>query len=305
MINYYYKSLKDNELKEVDKALVGCWVNIITADVKELEKIAAELNLEAGHLTDVIDQNEVPRVETEGEHFYCFVRLPITENDETRTMPVLFVYTPDNTITVSVEDSGFLGYALKNNGFNTTQKSKVFLQFIKYIFSQYQATLSTVAKKSNAVFSRTIEARNEDVLNLVGFEETVNELMSAIVPTKEGLNLLTAKGAGYLHKEDHDLIEDAELMAGQILVLAKNQMQSIKNVREAYSTVITNNLNRVVKLFTSLTVVMTIPTIIFSFYGMNVSLPYGSHNVAAALIGLFTLLLVAGTVLLLSKKKMI
>jgi magnesium transporter len=88
-----------------------------------------------------------------------------------------------------------------------------------------------------------------------------------------------------LYKEDHELTEDLVVSSNQLVELCKSTLKNIVNIREAYSTIVTNDLNKVIKLFTSLTVILTIPTIIASLYGMNVALPFANHPDAFWLVG--------------------
>lgn len=81
-------------------------------------------------------------------------------------------------------------------------------------------------------------------------------------------------------EDEIDLVEDLALENAQNMEIAKDNIRTIVNVRESYSTILTNNLNNVIKLFTSLTVILTIPTILGSFFGMNVALPLADHPYA-------------------------
>lgn len=77
-----------------------------------------------------------------------------------------------------------------------------------------------------------------------------------------------------------DTIEDLSLESGQLAQITKDTIRNMVNIREAYSTILTNNLNRVIKLFTSLTIILTLPTIVGTFYGMNVALPFAQNPYA-------------------------
>ena len=87
-----------------------------------------------------------------------------------------------------------------------------------------------------------------------------------------------------LYEEDKDLIEDLLLSNTQLIELSQNNLRTIVNIREGYSTIMTNNLNRIIKLFTSLTVILTIPTMIASIYGMNINLPLANNPLAFIII---------------------
>ena len=120
----------------------------------------------------------------------------------------------------------------------------------------------------------------------------LNEFLSDLIPTNSIINTLLANRNFKFTEDERDLLEDIKLSNNQLIELSKANLKTIVNIREAYSTIMTNNLNRVIKLFTSLTVLLTIPTIIASIYGMNVQLPFADQSwVFAGIIGLIILIL--------------
>ncbi|KXK10525.1 MAG: Zinc transport protein ZntB [Microgenomates bacterium OLB23] len=117
-------------------------------------------------------------------------------------------------------------------------------------------------------------------MRFVELEGTLNDFRPALVRTNNILESLTSGRHLTFRENDRDLIEDIVLSNRQLIEQTDDSIRTIKNVREAYTTIMTNNLNQVIKLLTSLTVIFTIPTMIASLYGMNVSLPLGDHPLA-------------------------
>ena len=138
---------------------------------------------------------------------------------------------------------------------------------------------------------------NKDIVQFVRYESTLNNFLSALIPTNVSLdNLLTGKYLK-LYEDDKDFIEDIFLMNEQLIASCKSNLRAISNIRDAYSTIMTNNLNRVIKILTVLTIVLTIPTMVASFYGMNVGIP-GSGSPISFLIIIVGAFLLSGLVLL-------
>src|SRR4030042_71073 len=125
---------------------------------------------------------------------------------------------------------------------------------------------------------------NKDIVQFVNFEGVINDFLAALVPTNTILNNLLNSTASRrlleLYEEDKDLIEDLFLSNNQLIELCKANLKTIVNIREADSTIMTNNLNRVIKFFTALTIILTVPMIASSFYGMNINLPFAEHPMA-------------------------
>ena len=108
-----------------------------------------------------------------------------------------------------------------------------------------------------------------------------------------------------LFEEDMELVEDLSLSNRQLIEIAKSNLKNIVNVREAYSTIMTNNLNKTMKTLTSITVILTIPTIVASFFGMNVDLPFDNHPLAYVFILLLTFIVGGIVVYFLIKRKLL
>ena len=110
-------------------------------------------------------------------------------------------------------------------------------------------------------------------MQFVLFENDLHDFNLALVKTNKDISSLLSRKIVPLSNPEHDKLEDVYLSNSQLIDICNENIRTIVNLRESYSTIITNNLNRVIKLFTSLTVILTIPTVISSFFGMNVVLP--------------------------------
>ena len=133
--------------------------------------------------------------------------------------------------------------------------------------------------------------KNKDIVLFVQYENMLYDIESALVRINAILLTLLPGKIIKLSPSEHALVKDLNLDNDQYIEITKENLRSITNIREAYSTIMTNNLNRVIKLFTSLTVILTIPTIIGTFYGMNVKIPYQASPYAFMFIVSITILL--------------
>jgi magnesium transporter len=171
------------------------------------------------------------------------------------------------------------------------------LQLFSRLVASYNQFLTDISRRVRRLGIRLEEITNKEIAQLVAFEGVLNDFLSALVPTNTILgNLLSSKFLK-LYEEDKELIEDLILSIGQLVEICKSNLKTMVNIRESYSTIMTNNLNRVIKLLTALTVILAVPTMIASFFGMNVALPGAGSPHAFVWIFGFTVL-IAGLLLL-------
>ena len=274
MITIYYKTLKEQELQTLEKFKTGSWVAVENPTEEELDFLAQNLTLNRDLLADAVDPHEVPRVEREGGVTYVYTRVPFQEEIEATTAPLMIAVGKNFVLTISHRSLPF--FTKFHEGrveFYTTQKTKLFLQIFSEINTTYSSFINNIAKNVRGVTVRLEDIGNKEIKQFVMFEGSLNDFLAALVPTNTLLNNLLSGKFLQLYEQDHELVEDLMLSNRQLIELCQSNMRSISNVREGYSTIMSNNLNRVIKILTALTIILTVPTIIASFYGMNVRLP--------------------------------
>ena len=277
MVKIYQKTIRDKAIKEVDSFKVGSWIYIENPTEEEIKSIADKHSLDESLFKDALDLYEVPRIEFEKKTVYVFTRVPHTAEAGTATVPILIVIGENFVLTLSEKSLPFLERFLTGKiDFTTTQKTKLFLQIFSEIVATYNSSLNDISRRVRSVGIHLEEITNKDIGQLVRFEGMLNDFLSALTPTNTILgNLLSGKFIA-LYEEDRDLVEDLSLGIGQLVESGKANLKTMVNIREAYSTIVTNNLNRIIRLLTALTVIIAIPTMVFSFFGMNVALPYAA-----------------------------
>lgn len=286
MIKIYHKTIKDRELGEIIDFRVGSWIYAENPTEEKLQKIAADFSLDANLLKDALDPYEVPRFEIDNGTLFVFTRAPFQEkNNRVSTLPLLIAVGANFVLTISQMHFPFFEkFETDKIEFTTTQKTKLLIQFFSEIIASYNNFLTSINRSVRGVSIRVENITNQNIIQFVTFEGIINDFLSDLVPTSAILkNLISAESSGRfleLYEEDKDLIEDLSLSSNQLIELCRATLKTIVNIREAYSTIMTNNLNRVIKFFTALTIIMTIPMIISSFYGMNIDLPFAGHPLA-------------------------
>lgn len=289
MIRYFYKNLRSKHLKELDNYQQGAWVCVEEPTEDEINFLVQEFKLDPGHVQDAMDEEEVPRLEKEGELSYIFVRYAFSTQDvEITTAPLLFIVGPNLLVTITPHKVPRLQRFFDGKfEFATTQRTKLVLQILTQVADQYEGFINNTSKQIKLMRQqlKEHEINNEDFVNFVMIEDELNEFLSALLPTTAILRRLLLGRHIPLFSEDQDIVEDLLLNNEQSIEGCRSNIKTVASIRDSYSTIASNNLNRSIKWLTAATVAITVPNIFFSLYGMNVALPFqqslGQNNLAA------------------------
>jgi len=288
MINYYQKMLKSLKLRKLKDFRVGSAVIAFNLQEDELKLLSSKFSLDYGLLNDALDPYEAPRMEIKKGLIYIFARFPRQRdnNEQIFTDPILLVVGQDFLLSVSQEEPIFIKNLLKKNECFTTQRTKLLLEIINQTEYLYNNLLTTIHKKIN-YFSFNIEkVKDKDIYSFLNFEVLLNEFLNALIPLRHILETMKQGKIIELYEEDREFIDDIKLLNDQLIERAKSGLSNLVNIRKSYEVITTNKLNRTMKLLTTITVVLALPTMIASFYGMNVHLPYADkHWIFGALMG--------------------
>lgn len=310
MITYYHKNLRAKQLSTLEAYQPGAWVCVESPTSKEIDYLVDTFKLDPGHMEDAQDADEMPRLEKEGDMTYIFVRYAYTNEElELTTTPLLFVVGPDVLITVALGQlprlERFTGGKVS---FNTTQRTKLVLQILHEIVDQYDVFINNISRQIKIIRSRlhSHAVANQDFIDFVLIEDELNEFLSALLPTTAILRRLLLGRHIQLYAEDQDIVEDLLLNNEQSIENCQSNIKTVINIREAYSTIASNNLNRSMKWLTAATVLITLPNIFFSMYGMNVMLPFQTEdNLIGFSVVVATAVSVTALVIVIGRRKRI
>ncbi|MDD2680859.1 MAG: magnesium transporter CorA family protein [Patescibacteria group bacterium] len=275
MINYYKRSIKNLNIKSSKEYKEGCIILVSSPEEKELDDLALEFSLERDLLSDALDPYEVPRMELEKNAVYAFARIPTEITGRTATIPLLIIVGNGFLMLVAKKDLDFLFKDLrKRKDFFTTQKTTSFLQIFGEIQADYGQMLTKINKKVNYFSLNMHEIKDNDISNFINFEITLNEFLSALIPIRHTLNNTSHGKILSFSDDDTEMLEDLRLQNEQLIERCKSNLTNSTNLRQAYEVISTSRLNRTMKLLTGMTVILALPTMVTSFYGMNVALPF-------------------------------
>ncbi|MBP6005493.1 magnesium transporter CorA family protein [Candidatus Saccharibacteria bacterium] len=284
MIKYYYKNAK-GKITSATRKRDGSVLYLLKPSNEELRNISKRYKLDIDILTDALDTFEVPRLDLDNGTLYLFVRYATTDEEVISTNLVLIVYRKDLLIFIANDGArGMIREALEQNK-NETHLDTVW-SFLDLINNSYEKTMLKINKRINEAKRNLAAAHdisNKTFIELVRFEDQLSDFLAALTPTNTLLSKLGNKKIAPVIEVEEDELEDIYLENLQLIEICRASQRTIVNIREAYSTINTNNLNRLFKFFTSISIILTIPTILSSMYGMNVDLPL-SHRPDAFLM---------------------
>lgn len=300
----FYNSAKTPVIREIEEARPGAWLHMEEPSQEELQKLAKEYSLDLDLLHDGIDVNELPRIEREETTTYIFTRYCLPETEKLTTSPLLIIYSEEMIITVCPRPFPGVERLLAKNIF-TSKRAQLVLAILNEINTGYKQRINQVSRRILQIRNQLnkLQIENKDFISFIDIEEDLNDFLLVLEPMDGVLNTLLGGRFLRLYEDDRDLIEDLSLGAAELTQLAQSRLTTIRNIREAYSTITANNLNRLFRLLTALTVLLSSFTLITSFYGMNVPLPFAHQGNTFWVILAFTTLTVVTVLYLLRRKR--
>jgi len=279
MIKYFYKSLRSQAIKELKAPQRGVWIHAESPTPAEVEELVKRFDIEPGYLEDALDEDEMPRLEREGEQGYIFVRYPYKKNDgEMDTAPLLIMFDAEIVVTISPLRLTAVETLIKSKkvSFATTQRTKLILLLLSHISEQYDACVNQTSRSIKSIRSRLRGKgiTNQDLLDFVTLEDELNEFMASLLPTNANLRRLLASHQLPMFEEDQDIVEDLLLNNEQSIEAIRSNLKSIANMREAYSAISANNLNRTLTVLTVATILISVPSFAMGVYSLNIPLPF-------------------------------
>ncbi|MCK5334069.1 MAG: magnesium transporter CorA family protein [Candidatus Aenigmarchaeota archaeon] len=274
MLTIFKKTIKDAELRKLDSLEVGSWVSVVDPTKKEIKYLTKTLDLDEKNVLDALDEYEVPRIEKNKDAAYMLIKVPVENEGIISTIPIAIFMTDRHILTITKQDNKVLQSIMENNAkLYTTQKINLLIHIFLLASDVYENYLKQISKEIYLRKAKITDLSNRDIVNLIKYEELLNQFISSFLPMANIFEKILDGKYLPLYRQDKELIEDLLVNSRQTLDLCRTNMKTVVNIREAYSTVLSNNLNKIIRFLTVFTILLAVPTTISSLYGMNVVLP--------------------------------
>ncbi|MBN1320876.1 MAG: magnesium transporter CorA family protein [Thermoleophilia bacterium] len=268
----------------------GSWIDLVSPTEEELERVSRELQIPLDLLVGPLDEEEKSRIDVEDGLTHVIVDIPVLVREEEQrgyeTIPLGMLIHPDYFITTCLRPNPILGEFERGTvkGYATFWKTRFMLQVLQRVSAFYLRYLSRIDRETDKV-ERELRAsmKNAEIFDLLSLQKSLVYFTTSLRSNEAVLQKLPRTKTIKMYEEDEDLLEDVIIENKQASEMAKIYTDILTGMMDAFTSVISNNLNRVMKLLTSLTIILAIPTIVASLFGMNVNLPFENYSHAFAI----------------------
>ncbi len=289
MFKIFYRKTKDEELQELSDIRDGCWIHIDEASTTDLEKLSKWAKIPYTDLTDCLDKYELPRIERIDENLLIFTRYPTDQEIGLYTSTLTLILANNLFITISPHRCLLVQSLLsQKTPFSTTEDTKLLIHLLLKLNQEFTGQIRRIRYSVLSAKKEMINVGSEDVTAMTKNEEILNQYLSSLAPTRNVLEGIRSGRYTSLYEKEKDLLEDCINSIKQSEELCSIVLKSIRSLRDAYQIIFANNLHKTIKLLTSLTIILSIPTMIASVYGMNVNLPLAKNTFAFGIVMGFT-----------------
>ena len=276
----------DGEIQRIDEIVADSWINLCKPTQKEISKLSEELNVERDFLTAALDEEETSRIETEDGQTLIIIDIPyVNENDGLiiyETLPIAVILLEKNIITVCLKENhitkDFADSKIKN--VYTNMKTRFLLQVLYRVATKYLLHLRQIDRRSAAVEKELHKSmKNKELIQLLDLEKSLVFFSTSLKANEVTVEKILKGRFVKLYEDDKDLLEDVLIEIKQAIEMSTIYSNILSGTMDAFASIISNNLNIVMKVLTSITIIMAIPTMISGFFGMNMepgTMPF--HN---------------------------
>ena len=274
MIKYYIT--KKGVLENIDAPVKGCWINMIHPSEKECLEIEKKYDIDPDDLRAALDEEETSRITKEDNYDLILVDIPTVEEKEGKnrfvTIPLGIVVVKDVLITVCLESTPILNFKSKKKAdVDTAFKTRMVLTILLENAKMYLKNLRQINKQSETLeqaLHKSIE--NSALLEMMELGRSLLYFTTSLKANTSVLEKITKMSIIKKYEEDEDLLEDVIIENKQACEMADVYNGVINGMMDAYSSIISNNMNVVQKFLATASIVIAIPSIIFDAYGMNI-----------------------------------
>lgn len=287
MIKYFKTS--EQALGELDSPVTGTWIHVVDPTPEEIAFLTEEIEVHPDLINYSLDLDEMARIERDDDEGYTFIllRIPHFQGESVdipyATIPLGIIIVDGVIITVCRHETDVLK-TLTNGKYRGLKTGKRY-RFVLYVFLEtavrYLAHLRDINKRTEALEDQLQKStRNREVLELVKYQKSLTYFATALRSNEVMMERVQRMKLFNQYDEDADLLEDVLTENQQAIQMTSIATEILSGMMDAFASIISNNLNGVMKALAALTIILNLPTIVASFYGMNVALPGEGHPLA-------------------------
>jgi len=277
----YFKNI-EHQTVAVDKPGDGVWVNVLPPlKQEEFSELSESLNIPIDFLKDSLDIDERSRYDIDDDVTLIVIKTP-TENNSFNesdafyiTIPICIILTPNQIVTVN----SFENEAIKKflNSFQKSHPDKrnmMVLKIFEKVTTNFQDYLKEINQRRNLLEQKLYDSnRNVELLELVRIQKSLVYFVTALRSNELLMMKILRTNILKLNEEEKEFLDDQIVETSQALEMANTYTNILSSTLDAFASIISNNLNNVLKRLTSITIILSLPALVTSIYGMNVPIP--------------------------------
>lgn len=269
------------------------WINVIEPEREEVDQLIEQFNVPEDFLRDPLDSEESARIEYDDETGYSLIiiDLPVVNSSNLKvlsfiTQPLGIIIGNKRMFTVCDTDNEFLeNFARFDSEINLKYRSQFALNILLTIANHYNRNLRLLNKSRLRIEKRLKNnVTNKQLYNLMEVEKSLVYFLAALKGNDNIIKKLFRLPAMHRYEEDEELLEDLVIENNQSIETTELYTNILESITTSYSSLLSNEMNNTMKTLTLFTVFLTLPTLVFSFFGMNVPLPIDDHSYVSWLI---------------------
>ena len=293
----------------------GSWINVVHPDSDDLQIVSMVTEIPTDVLKMALDTEERSRVEIEDDYVFVVINIPIIlETDSYDTLPLGVFITPDFIVTVCLQETDVMKAFTQNKYplFYTFKKTRFLFQILFRTATLFLRYLQQINHRTDDIESILRHSmRNREFFMLLELQKSLTFFASALrgngAVMEKLLRLRRNQSLHHLlklYEEDEDLLEDVIIENKQAIEMVEMYSNILMNMSDTFASIISNNLNIVMKFLASITIILSVPTTIFSLWGVNVPLPFQENEWGFFLVITIAMICSAVAVALLWMKKL-
>ena len=315
MLKMYNTNMNTGITTKTEKYQKGNWIDMIAPTEQEIKDVCQNINIKEDFIRYALDFEEKARIDIEDDDntMLFIIDIPIREKEGDSliytTMPIGIIFVRDDyIITVSIRKNDIIQglSADKMKNIITYKKSRFLLQILYSNSSSYLNLLKQINKETEIAENVLKNSmKNKELLKLLNSEKSLVYFTTSLKSNELVMEKIMRGKIIKLYEEDEDILEDAIIENKQAIEMANIYRDILNGTMDAYASIISNNLNGVMKFLTSITIILAIPTMVASYWGMNVPVPMQNNIWSFMIIIIFSILIAGIAAIWLNKKNML
>ncbi|WP_297136435.1 magnesium transporter CorA family protein [Terrisporobacter sp.] len=308
----YYKTI-ETKLEKLNDFEDGCWINLVEPSHDEISYISERFEIDIDSLKSALDEEERSRIDVEDNHTLILIDIPIDESDydsaHYSTIPLGIILTNNAIITVCTAQSKILNDFIVGHikEFYTFKKTRFLLQILHKNATYYLLYLRRINRMTIEIEREIHKSmKNRELVQLLELEKSLVYFSTSLKAIELVLNKMLRTSTIKKYSEDEDLLEDVIIENRQALEMASIYGDILSRIMDAFSAIVNNNQNNVMQLLTVVTLILSIPTMISGYFGMNVeNMPFSKDPNGFWIILFISAIICLILSILLSKNKLL